>query len=52
MRTISKIVSLVGATAFLVPPAPALAGVLGDRIHRSRSRSNFVKMTRDAKMAP
>jgi len=52
MRTISKIVSLMGATAFLVPPAPALAGVLGDRIHRSRSKSNFARMTRDAKMAP
>ena len=52
MRTISKIVSLMGATAFLVPPAPALAGVLGDRIHRSRSKFNFARMTRDAKMAP
>jgi predicted metal-dependent phosphoesterase TrpH len=52
MRTISKIVSLMGATAFLMPPAPALAGVLGDRIHRSRSRSYFTKMTRDSKMAP
>jgi hypothetical protein len=51
MRTISKIVSLMGATAFLVPPAPALVGVLGDRIHRSRSRSNFASMTRDAKLA-
>jgi predicted metal-dependent phosphoesterase TrpH len=52
MRTISKIVSLMGATAFLMPPAPALAGVLGDRIHRSRSRSYFTKMTRGSKMAP
>jgi hypothetical protein len=52
MRTISKIVSLMGATAFLMPPTPALAGVLGDRIHRSRSRSYFAKMTRDSKMAP
>lgn len=52
MSTISKIVSLMGATAFLVPPAPALAGVLGDRIHRSRSKSNFARMTCDAKMAP
>lgn len=52
MRTISKIVSLMGATAFLVPPAPALAGVLGDRIHRSRSRSNFARITHDAKLAP
>ena len=52
MRTISKLVSMMGATAFLVPPAPALAGILGDRIHRSRSRTNFARMTHDAKIEP
>jgi len=41
MRTISKIVALMGATAFLVPPTPALAGLLGDQIHKSRSRTHF-----------
>ena len=45
MRTISKVVALMGATAFLVPPAPALVGVLGDHIHRSRSRTHFAKVT-------
>jgi hypothetical protein len=49
MRTISKIVSLMGTTAYLIPPAPAVAGLLGDMIHRSRSRSNFEKVTREAK---
>ncbi len=54
MRTISKVVSLMGATAFLVPPAPALLGVLGDRIHRSRSRTHFAKIiaNADGKAAP
>lgn len=45
MRTISKVVALMGATAFLIPPAPALVGVLGDQIHRSRSRTHFAKVT-------
>ncbi len=41
MRTVSKVVALMGATAFLIPPAPALAGLLGDQIHKSRSRAHF-----------
>lgn len=49
MRTISKIVSLMGATAFLVPPAPALVGVLGDQIHRSRSKTHFTNVTGGAR---
>ena len=49
MRTISKVVALMGATAFLIPPAPALAGVLGDSIHRSRSRTHFARMTEGPK---
>lgn len=49
MRTISKVVSLMGATAFLVPPAPAIAGVLGDHIHRSRSRDYFNRVTKSVK---
>jgi predicted metal-dependent phosphoesterase TrpH len=49
MRTISKVVSLMGATAFLVPPAPALVGLLGDQIHRSRSRTHLATMTNGPK---
>jgi len=49
MRTISKVVGLMGATAFLVPPAPALVGVLGDHINRSRSRTHFAKVTNGPK---
>jgi predicted metal-dependent phosphoesterase TrpH len=45
MRTISKVVSLMGATAFLVPPTPAIAGILGDHIHRSRSRIHFARVS-------
>jgi predicted metal-dependent phosphoesterase TrpH len=44
MRTISKVVALMGATAFLTPPAPALVGILGDQIHRSRSRAHFARV--------
>jgi predicted metal-dependent phosphoesterase TrpH len=49
MRTISKVVGLMGATAFLIPPAPALVGVLGDHIHRSRSRTHFTSVTNGPK---
>lgn len=52
MRTISKVVSLMGATAFLVPPAPAIVGILGDQISRSRSRIHFTRVTSFAKNAP
>lgn len=48
MRTISKIVSIMGATAFLIPPMPAVVGVLGDHIHRKRSQSHFDKVMREA----
>jgi len=48
MRTISKVLSIMGATAFLMPPMPALVGVLGDHIHRRRSRYHFDKVMREA----
>ena len=52
MRTISKVVALMGATAFLVPPAPALAGIVGDYIHRSRSRTHFARVFDGSKTTP
>jgi predicted metal-dependent phosphoesterase TrpH len=47
MRTISKVVSIVGATGFLVPPMPAIVGVLGDNIHRRRSKYHFDRILRE-----
>lgn len=44
MRIVSKVVSMIGATVFLVPPTPALATFLGDQIHRSRSKSHFLRI--------
>jgi predicted metal-dependent phosphoesterase TrpH len=44
IRTISKIVSLVGATAFMFPPFLYLTAVAGDRIHRSRARISVSKL--------
>ncbi len=44
MRTVSKVVALMGATAFLIPPTPALAGFVGDQIHKSRSRTHFARL--------
>jgi predicted metal-dependent phosphoesterase TrpH len=44
MRTISKLISFMGATAFLAPPTPVLAGLLGDKIHKNRSRFHFDKI--------
>ena len=52
MRTVSKVVSLMGATAFLVPPAPAIVGILGDRINRSRSRSHITRVANNFKKNP
>jgi len=52
MRTISKVISLMGATAFLVPPAPAIVGILGDQINRSRSRSHITRVTKNVKKTP
>jgi len=39
MRTISKVLSFLGIMAFLAPPATILAGIVGDRLHRSRSKA-------------
>ena len=39
MRTITKVVSLIASTAFLTPPVPALAGVLGDRVYSHMAKS-------------
>jgi hypothetical protein len=52
MRSVSKVVSLMGATAFLVPPTPAIVGVLGDRIGRSRSRVHFTRVTNNVRKDP
>lgn len=38
MRPLSKLVSLMGVTAFMLPPIIFLAAVAGDRIHRSKAR--------------
>jgi len=44
IRTISKMVSLVGATAFLFPPFIYLTAVSADLIHQSKSKLNFEKL--------
>lgn len=49
IRTISKAVSLAGATAFMFPPFIFLAAVAGDRIHRSKARmtvSHFLDLSK------
>jgi predicted metal-dependent phosphoesterase TrpH len=52
MRTISKVISLMGAMAFLVPPAPAIVGILSDQINRSRSKSHITRVTNNVKKTP
>jgi hypothetical protein len=49
MRTISKIVSIVGVTALLFPPFIYSLGIAGDRIHRSKAKftvSKFIDQAR------
>jgi len=46
MRRISKIVSFMGIMAFLAPPATVLAGLIGDRVHRSNSKAMWEQMNR------
>ncbi len=52
MRTISKVVSVIGATGFLIPPMPAIVGVLGDNIYRRKSKYHFDGVMREANGNP
>lgn len=44
MRTISKVLSFIGIMAFMAPPATLLAGLVGDRLHRSKSKALWLEM--------
>jgi len=43
IRTISKVVSIIGATAFMFPPFLYLTAVAGDRVHSSRAKLSASK---------
>jgi len=44
MRAISKVLSFLGIMTFLAPPVTILAGVVGDRLHRSKSKALWTSL--------
>ena len=47
MRKITKLISLAGSVAFLIPPTSFVASVIGDRLHTSHSRLNWLQHNGD-----
>lgn len=48
MRQISKLVSMIGAGTFVIPPFPLIAAMAGDRVHRSKTRSTVAKFMEES----